>query len=438
MKDPLEYLNDATIDLSEYNETPLNDIEKQKMKSNIRKTIKRNNKRSNKILKKVSGCVIATTICTLGFSICFPAYAERIPGLRNVVEFLNRNNEIEGYEENSVPVMASIKVEGYELNIESAYYNGMEVTLFYNVIGEEPLDKTKQYTFESKINFEKDVAYVSRLEYGEFIDDNTFAGMFTIYINPHDGNVLPKSFEGEIDFTKLLIGYDMSSEIEIDTEPIKLSLDIGNMEFNEYPINKEIIFNGNVIEVFSAKEYPTGIFIEDKNIVTDENININYRVWDSKKGCLKGISGKFNDDGNMCFKYSLPSKGSEVLLVPYAYSYSEHSNLGDEKVLIELKNSKYDFDKQGTFEILEINDTDDTTEIRIRATGNQVKEYFYFKGDSDDYYYEPLYEKDKKILGVLDMEVTYVFNKLNRENNYYLEVSSADFELLENQIIKVK
>ena len=57
------------------------------------------------------------------------------------------------------------------------------------------------------------------------------------------------------------------------------------------------------------------------------------------------IRDRFNDDGNMCFKYSLPSKGSEVLLVPYAYSYSEHSNLGDEKVLIELKNSKYDFDK---------------------------------------------------------------------------------------------
>jgi len=42
MKDPLEYLNDVKIDLSEYDETPLNDIEKQKIKVMVRKTIAKN------------------------------------------------------------------------------------------------------------------------------------------------------------------------------------------------------------------------------------------------------------------------------------------------------------------------------------------------------------------------------------------------------------
>ena len=36
MKDSLEYLNDVEIDLTEYDEQPLNDIEKQKMKRNFR------------------------------------------------------------------------------------------------------------------------------------------------------------------------------------------------------------------------------------------------------------------------------------------------------------------------------------------------------------------------------------------------------------------
>ena len=37
MKDPLEYLNDVNVNLDEYQEYSLNDIEKQKMKNKSKK-----------------------------------------------------------------------------------------------------------------------------------------------------------------------------------------------------------------------------------------------------------------------------------------------------------------------------------------------------------------------------------------------------------------
>lgn len=42
------------------------------------------------------------------------------------------------------------------------------------------------------------------------------------------------------------------------------------------------------------------------------------------------------------------------------------------------------------------------------------------------------------ILGLLDMEVTYVFNKLDKEKNYYLETSKSDLVILKEQIIKME
>lgn len=76
--------------------------------------------------------------------------------------------------------------------------------------------------------------------------------------------------------------------------------------------------------------------------------------------------------------------------------------------------------------------------MKVRATGEQTRVYFYLRGDGDDEYYSPIYSKEKKVLGILDMEVTYVFNKFDKNCNYYLETSTSDFKILEDQIIKIE
>lgn len=440
MKDSLEYLNDIKIDLNEYEEYSLTDLEKQKMKNNIKKTIGvRKTGKGKKVVVKVSGMIAILAICVLIFGITFPTYAEDIPGLKQVIQFLNRNNEIDGYEENSIPVMANVKVDGYDLNIESVYYDGIELTVFYNVTGKEKLDTHMDYWFESNIDFEKRSTYEYSLEYGEFINDNTFAGMVSIYIRPHDGSGLPEELNCKLNITKLCIGYGMGQEIE--AEPIDLSLDSRNMEIKEYEINKEVDFEENTVEFIKAKEYPIGIAIESKNNVVDSNKDINYMLWDSKKGQLKGIAGLNAEDGVISFQYRLPSKDGDVYIIPWVNIDNEEFVVGGSyinKQLIKKGKSKYDLGAYGTFEILEINDEEDRTVMRVRATGWQTSAYFYLRGDEDDKYYHPIYAKDKKVLDVLDMEVTYVFNKLDKEKNYYLETSKSNLVILKDQIIKIE
>lgn len=318
MKDPLDYLNDANIDLEEYEEYYLDDIEKERIKDKLQKSLLlRKNKRSSLNIFKIASGFVATIIVTLLIlGTFFPTYASNIPGVKNVISFLNRNKEIEGYEEVVTPIMKTIKVEGYDINIESAYYNGQELTLFYNIVGQEKLDTSDPYWFNLKVDYGSPAAYEYNLEYGEFLDENTFAGMILVYINPHDGSNPPKIFNGTLDITNLCVGYG-NDNMEIESETIQLSLDSTNLNIKEFPINKEISYNENSQEIVSAKEYPTGIVIEGKNNYINREMHLGYILWDSNKGELKGIGG-FNTNSDLQgFQYRLPGESSDVYIVPY-------------------------------------------------------------------------------------------------------------------------
>ncbi len=441
MKDPLDYLNDANIDLEEYEEYYLDDIEKERIKDKLQKSLLlRKNKRSSLNIFKIASGFVATIIVTLLIlGTFFPTYASNIPGVKNVISFLNRNKEIEGYEEVVTPIMKTIKVEGYDINIESAYYNGQELTLFYNIVGQEKLDTSDPYWFNLKVDYGSPAAYEYNLEYGEFLDENTFAGMILVYINPHDGSNPPKIFNGTLDITNLCVGYG-NDNMEIESETIQLSLDSTNLNIKEFPINKEISYNENSQEIVSAKEYPTGIVIEGKNNYINREMHLGYILWDSNKGELKGIGG-FNTNSDLQgFQYRLPGESSDVYIVPYVNieNNADYTENHINKDLIKLEKSKYDLGSYGTFEILDIYDEDDKTIMKVRATGEQTRVYFYLRGDGDDEYYSPIYSKEKKVLGILDMEVTYVFNKFDKNCNYYLETSTSDFKILEDQIIKIE
>ena len=90
MKDSLEYLNDVEIDLTEYDEQPLNDIEKQKMKRNFRESLgKKKTSNSKKLALKASTIIALLAVGVVSFGVCFPTYADKIPGLKEVILFLN-------------------------------------------------------------------------------------------------------------------------------------------------------------------------------------------------------------------------------------------------------------------------------------------------------------------------------------------------------------
>ncbi|MCI6692128.1 MAG: hypothetical protein MR510_06550 [Clostridium sp.] len=442
MKDPLEYLNDVKIDLSEYEEVELNDIEKKKIKKLVRKTIAKGNKYS-KFSTKISGLIAGLTICILTLGVYFPTYAQKIPILKDVYERIFSSSDLGNYEDNSVPVMAKIKVGEYEVNIEKAYYNGIELTIIFNIIGDKPIINDSRFSLETSITTEDNIVENSGLFYGEFIDDYTFQAIQSVQFKAIDGGELPTVFNGNLKVTKLYTGRSDQEYIDINIEPIPLTLDSSTVAVKDYEINKTIISRDRTIEVLNAKEYDTGIFIKFKYPEGQFALFRDYFIWDSNKGILqeKTISPN-REESISIMQHNPPSEDGEVYLIPYQYDTS-----GDRRrVLIPLEKGKFDFGSQGSLEILDITDVLDTTEIRVRATGNYAAYPLSFEGDSGiDHYnpinsddYHPIFKKDEKNLGVLDTEKTFVFKKLDRNKNYYIYERLDNYEILYQKMIKIK
>lgn len=437
MRSPLDFLNDVEIDITQYEEIELNDIEKKKMKRMFRRSIAKNSrfKKPLKLAAKVSGLVVGITAGTLALGLCFPTYAQKIPVLKDVYELIFPASNLGNYEENSVPVMAKTKVGPYELNIEKAYYNGIELTIIYKVIGDEPIRKGSQYVLEQSVTTNDNIVENASLFYGEFIDDYTFQGIISKQFETNDNSELPTVFNGSLKVTKLYTGKLETDYVDINLEDIPLTLDSGAIDFTEYEINKTITSDDTKIEVLNAKEYPTGFFINFKYPQEKLEIYRDYYLWDSNKGILREKTVSPNrEESTVVMQHTPASEGGEVYLIPYKYD----GNGNGRKVLIPLEKGKLDFGNQGTIEILDIKDVDDMTEVTVRGTKQFATYNLYLEGEGEMEYYNPIYKKDEKNLGVLDTEKTVVFKKLDRSKNYYIYESLDNYEILYDQMIKIK
>lgn len=261
----------------------------------------------------------------------------------------------------------------------------------------------------------------------------------SIYIQRNDGEKLPEVLNGKISIKKLLIGSGDDKSIDVKADSIKFSLDSSNKRIKEYAINKKFVFDGDSVEYIKAKEYPAGIYLELKSDLKKNTIN--HILWDSKKGCLNMVTGFENENMGMEYQYRLPSRDGELYIIPYVHpniSISSNDKSFVNKQRIKMEKSKYDLGSKGTFEILQINDIGGETEMRVRVTGMQANNYISLRSDGDNEYYRPINEKDKNVLGILDMEVTYVFNKFDKEKDYYIETDKGDLMILQDEIIKIE
>ncbi|MGL5351902.1 MAG: DUF4179 domain-containing protein [Clostridium sp.] len=419
------------------------------LKEKVAKTYK-NLKRKNNSLKKWMGTAAALIACTVIFSISFPAYAKEIPGIKQAMNFLSDRFEKDGYIENSSEVSYSVKVGEYTINVENIYYDGVEMSVFYNVTCDNKLDLSSKYWFTANLDFNKYPQYEYALEIGDFIDDNTFSGMMVFNISSASGKPLPKILNGEIDITNLNIqniqAENKDSEtqsLDVSSEPIKVSLDSSKVLIKDYEINEKIAFEGNTIEISGGQKYETGIFINKKDSGGNSETSLNYALWDSEKGKLKGMGGLLKGNGIISSKYELPSEDGEVKIVPYIhYYYGEFDpNENREDIHLIENGKKYDFGSYGTLEIKNIENKDNKTLITAKTTGYQSMFGFKLVDENIKQHYSPRYEENKNILGTLDMEVTYVFNKLDLDGKYYIQSpkqdGKSDFKILTDQIINL-
>ena len=193
--------------------------------------------KKNKFNFRHLGSIAAILIfCILSVGIYFPTYAMNIPILGDVVEILSNKFNLSGYEINAQNLNYQVSNEDYTLTIESAYYDGLETTFFFKIKGNAKLNKSGQYFFEANFKYNEDISFEGGLEKGEFIDDYTFAGMMTFYINPYSGNKLPEKFNIKFSIPNIIADSEI---LAVNSDTLNLSFDITDLNVKETKLIKK-------------------------------------------------------------------------------------------------------------------------------------------------------------------------------------------------------
>lgn len=142
MKDDIyTILNDASIDLSSYEQEYFNDIEKRKIKKNFRKSI--NNGKSHKKRNiAAAALVLALTIGIVGTnSEAFAIRVNNIIGI-DIGSFLGIQKNIDEYK---TVVNKSITNNGITVKLNEVVLNGNELIVSYNVTSDKKLGEAESW-----------------------------------------------------------------------------------------------------------------------------------------------------------------------------------------------------------------------------------------------------------------------------------------------------
>lgn len=379
------------------------------------------------------------TFCILSIGLCFPTYAMNIPILGDVVEILSNKFNLSGYEIKAQNLNYQVSNEDYTLTLESAYYDGIETTIFFKIRGNEKLNRNGQYFFEADLKYSEDIAYEYGVEKGEFIDDYTFAGMLTFYISPHNGNKLPEKFNVKLSIPNIIADSEL---IAVNSPTLNLSFDINDLNVEETKIDKEIKANGNSILISSVKKYPTSIVIDYYGEIQDPESRLSFMLWHETLGEIGHNAGFAANSETRSDKYFLPSTPGKIYAIPKTRSKLYADNLIKETMPLAIGETNT-FGKVGTIAIENIEVKDGKTYISIRRTGDTRSYDFKIIEKENTNSKINMYEMDEyetKVLDILDTITTYVISDFDTNIDYLLEyeyISNDDIKILYDQIIEI-
>lgn len=330
MKDVYELLNDVDIDLSQYEEVKLTDIEKKRIKKRVHQNLKVS------IIPKVSK-VIAAVLCVLvvaGFTLAktAPTFAEGIPVVGKIIK------HITGYDYAEFDKYTSVINKDVDKS-------GVTATLNEVMLDENQLRIAS--TFKSDVKFEGMSALVRFPEIyingkylnvgggatGQFLDSNTYLNVDTIDIHnvKVPDNISMKVVYNEVQIldekgneNKKITGpwvfeFNVSkSEIEKNTKVIKLNNTVAfsniNMNLKELRITP---LTTNLTYKLKGDKSANFIIKDDKgNELIEEGSGY------GTDGLIGGIKGEYEGYSN----FSAVSKEAKKLyIIPY-YNYLNNKN----------------------------------------------------------------------------------------------------------------
>ncbi|HHY25336.1 MAG TPA: DUF4179 domain-containing protein [Desulfitobacterium dehalogenans] len=151
MKDLYEFFNEIDIDLNEFEEAEVDELEKSRVKKRVRERIAETGHPGElKKRRKSKGMVAAAaamimTVGLSGFGLAFPAYAKEVPVIGDIFRFLDdgRTGVYDLYTEKALDIDMVKADNGIEVTLNQGVYDGRTLSFTYTIktekdFGESP------------------------------------------------------------------------------------------------------------------------------------------------------------------------------------------------------------------------------------------------------------------------------------------------------------
>ena len=132
MKNIYKHLNEMEIDLEDFEEMEVSEIEKAKVKKELMNKIQ--TPKQNKWKKWVTAVSVVLGLMTSAlFGLSFSANAEEIPILGNIFKYFNNNGLYEDYKENANFINEEVESNGIKVTVDDAVYDGEKLIVMYTI-----------------------------------------------------------------------------------------------------------------------------------------------------------------------------------------------------------------------------------------------------------------------------------------------------------------
>lgn len=157
------------------------------------KSIIKARRRKNKF-RNIAGICAALLTITMIFGSTITTYASKLPIITNILE-LFKSSRYENYDKYSTELNVTKESNGIRVTINNVIYDGIELSVFYTVESEEPMNEIP-YFLGNEIRINDKITSFGSGGSGEFLDDNkVYAGVISYSVGIN--SLIPKEEQEE-------------------------------------------------------------------------------------------------------------------------------------------------------------------------------------------------------------------------------------------------
>ncbi|MFP5113003.1 DUF4179 domain-containing protein [Bacillaceae bacterium C204] len=349
MKDIYQLLNDIDVDINEFEELEVNELEKAKVKKSLKKSMNKKKKlmRWKKHLLAAS-IIVCFSSATVGLT--FPAYAKSIPMIDNIFRYFdndklaihNKNNENKSnatadkqtglyhdYKKYSSDINITQESNGTKITIKDAVFDGKTVSITFSIESEQDLGEYANI-FSPNIEGMNGLAGTSKISK---IDKNKYVGILTMS-NLEDKKLDIANIKWDIDHIQIdkqtAIQGDWQFAFSLQALDSKVQDNQGSAEQNGVKVNIEKILRTPMsFTVYYNQEVSKFVRNIWDGVLVDLEIKDDLGNTYSGEG-NGGVGGNYNVSLSKTFG-KLDGKASKLFITPHVtfidYNSTNHASV---------------------------------------------------------------------------------------------------------------